>query len=107
MSERYGTDGMIVKNQQGDCMGIFSAVSLLNDKIQEIELLRTRLASAEEALALYANTGSWYRKSRSFVRNKISDGDIEDMSCGLPEAYGGKRARQHFEKYKESEKCTK
>lgn len=28
----YSTDGRVVKNQNGDCMGIFSTVSLLNDK---------------------------------------------------------------------------
>jgi hypothetical protein len=36
MSDHYKTDGMIIRNQDGDCMGIFSAVSLLNDKINQL-----------------------------------------------------------------------
>jgi hypothetical protein len=68
--------------------------------IKSLDSLRTRLASAEEALGFYANIESWEATGWD-AQDLIDDSDIEDMAGeDLPK--GGKRARQHFAKYGDS-----
>jgi hypothetical protein len=51
MMEKFKTDGMIVRNQQGECMGIFSATNLLNIRGERIEELQKNLNEAMELLS--------------------------------------------------------
>jgi hypothetical protein len=68
----------------------------------EIDSLRTRLASAEEALGFYADIDSWEATGWD-AQDLIDDSDIEEMKGeDLPK--GGKRAREHFGKFPPSDK---
>ena len=46
----YTTDGLIVRDESGGCMGIFSTVSMLNDKIEEISRLSRIVKVYENAI---------------------------------------------------------
>jgi len=48
--EEYKTDGTIVTAKSGGHMGIFSTVSLLNDKTREIKALQAERDDYKEAL---------------------------------------------------------
>jgi hypothetical protein len=73
-----------------------------HDYAAKIHSLRTRLASAEEALGFYADIESWEATGWD-AQDLIDDSDIEEMKGeDLPK--GGKRAREHFEKFPPSDK---
>lgn len=110
---KYTTDGVIVSNGEG-FMGIFSTVSLLNDKIDRIKHLEQRLKEAEEALRFYnchtsSETVSAFRYSYdtdSFI-GEVPFGDYEILQEGSDSCnvFMGKRARAYFEKYGEKEEA--
>lgn len=62
---KYTTDGMIVQDDQGGCMGIFSTVSLLNDTHSQNEKMKKCL----EAIA-----------NEDFRGNR-SDGSVKAHLC--------------------------
>lgn len=55
----YSTDGMIVTHSEGGYMGIFSTVSLLNNKIEEIKGLEAKLEIAKSALEEMRKGKGW------------------------------------------------
>jgi len=70
--------------------------------IRELNEMRTRLASAEEALGFYANIESWEATGWD-AQDLIDESDIQDMPGeDLPK--GGKRARMHFGKFPPGDK---
>lgn len=52
MKDQYATNGITIWNKAGDHMGIFSAVSILNDNEREIQKLKTELQATEEQLEI-------------------------------------------------------
>jgi hypothetical protein len=89
MSDHYKTDGMIIRNQDGDCMGIFSAVSLLNDKINQltsqdktIERLEKQLEVAMEELKDRLINQLKLQEENKKLREKL-DSAIKEMVVAL------------------------
>jgi hypothetical protein len=73
------------------------------EELQSIELLRTRLASAEEALLFYVDSRSWkysHNQGGPACYGLISTVDREEIDSDKT-TIGGKRAREHFAKFKE------
>ena len=65
--KEYTTDGHVVTNGDG-YMGIFSAVSLLNDVVKVNENLKQQLKEAEKVIEFYAEMNREVLMSGEFAR---------------------------------------
>lgn len=81
MSEKYKTDGRLIVDNDGAYMGIFSAVSLLNDKIAKIKELEEKLAEYERQ-----NTDSLNRIMSLKINFNVTDANLTKSEKKLAEA---------------------
>jgi hypothetical protein len=106
MSE-YTTNGHVVTDGES-CMGIFSTVSFLNDRIEQIEDLNAQLEAEKKkvetlrkAVEFYANKENW-AMDRAIALD--SDYTFEVLHNGFEWECGGKHARQALKEIELMEK---
>ena len=63
----------------------------------ETAILKQRLQEAEKVIEFYANKNSWDEEDWCNFSSGICDTDVSDR-------FGGKRAREYMEKYKNEQK---
>jgi hypothetical protein len=97
---------LLIHYKQGHDAFYIEKAAIVKKELAGLELLRTRLASAEEALGFYASSRNWLYPGDDFHNFNIARHDISEapFSDGKDrrryEKCGGKRARAHFEKFK-------